>query len=76
MRSEADWRTVCAIIKLTSVRPEAAPLGYEGLSVAIASPGALSGDSYLPLLETCLQYLERYKQASGLGVGRAGHALP
>ncbi|KAL4436787.1 hypothetical protein ABPG75_003926 [Micractinium tetrahymenae] len=62
VRSEADWRTVCAIIKLTSVRPEAASLAYESLSVVCSNPRALSGDSYMPLLETCLQYLERYKQ--------------
>lgn len=62
VRSEADWRTVCAIIKLTSVRPEAAPLAYESLSVVCSNPRALLGESYVPLLETCLQYLERYKQ--------------
>ncbi|PRW57821.1 ARF guanine-nucleotide exchange factor GNOM-like [Chlorella sorokiniana] len=62
VRSEADWRTVCAIIKLTSVRPEAAPLAYECLSVVCSSPRALSGEAYLPLLETCLQFIERYKQ--------------
>jgi hypothetical protein len=32
--------------------------------VVCANPRALSGESYQPLLETCLQYLERYKQQS------------
>lgn len=139
VRTEADWRTVCAIIKLTSggveqgrlptkrlfkptyvvceadhvhistcgtaqlfarlrrhfsappqllvrnsylamqnrkdaapapvraVRPEAAPLAYESLSVVCSNSRALSGESYLPLLEMCLQYLERYKQVGGFG---------
>ena len=49
---------------LPAVRPEAAPLAFECLSVVCANPRALSGESYLPLLETCLQYLERYKQQS------------
>ena len=47
-----------------AVRPEAAPLAFECLSAVCANPRALSGESYLPLLETCLQYLERYKQQS------------
>lgn len=44
------------------MRPEAAPLAYECLSVVCGSPRALSGEAYLPLLETCLQFIERYKQ--------------
>ncbi|KAI3425868.1 hypothetical protein D9Q98_007841 [Chlorella vulgaris] len=62
VRSESDWRTVCAILKLVSVRPEAAPLAYDCLSVACNNSQALSADSYMPLLEACLQFLERYKQ--------------
>lgn len=45
-----------------AVRPEAAPLAFECLSVVCGSPHALSGEAYLPLLETCLQFIERYKQ--------------
>lgn len=62
VRSEADWRTVCALLRLTSVRPEASALAYESLSVAIGTPGTLTGASYLPLLEACLQYLQQYKE--------------
>ncbi len=54
----------CLSACLPAVRPEAAPLAFECLSVVCANPRALSGESYLPLLETCLQYLERYKQQS------------
>ena len=45
-----------------AVRPEAAPLAFECLSVVCGSPHALSGEAYLPLLETCLQFIERSKQ--------------
>lgn len=51
-----------------AVRPEAAPLAYESLSVVCSNPRALLGESYVPLLETCLQYLERYKQVRMVGV--------
>ena len=51
------------------VRPEAAPLAYESLSVACGTPRALSGEAYLPLLETCLQFIERYKQVGWLASG-------
>lgn len=37
-------------------------MAYESLSVACGTPRALSGEAYLPLLETCLQFIERYKQ--------------
>ncbi len=50
-----------------AVRPEAAPLAFESLSVVCSNSRALSGESYLPLLEMCLQYLERYKQVGGFG---------
>ena len=43
------------------MRPEAAPAAYEALAVVCGNPRALTGESYMPLLEACLQYLERYK---------------
>ena len=61
IRSEGDWRTIAGLIRMTSARPEAVPAAYEGLKLACRDPGALSGESYMPLLETCLQLIDRYK---------------
>ncbi|KFM23960.1 ARF guanine-nucleotide exchange factor GNOM [Auxenochlorella protothecoides] len=64
IRSEADWKTVCALVRLTSLRPEAAPAAFEALSVAVHDPRALSTRSFPPLLETCLHFVERYRAPS------------
>jgi brefeldin A-resistance guanine nucleotide exchange factor 1 len=61
IRTEQDWRTIAALIRMTSVRPEAVPAAFEALSVACRDPAALSSESYMPLLETCLQLIDRYK---------------
>ena len=83
IHSEADWRTVCAVLRLASQRPEAAPLAFEALSAACTDRATLSAEAYMPLAETCLQFIDRYKQARR--AGRAwlylpccllGHTLP
>lgn len=62
IRTEADWRTVCAIIAPASLRShQAAALGFECLSEVCNEPRALSAESYMPLLECCLQYTDAYK---------------
>jgi brefeldin A-resistance guanine nucleotide exchange factor 1 len=61
IRTEADWRTISALIRMTSARAEAVPAAFEALSVACRDTGALSAESYMPLLETCLQLIDRYK---------------
>ena len=61
IRTEADWRTICGLIRLSSANPEAVPLVYEALSVACRDSSALSGESYMPLLETCLNLIDKYK---------------
>lgn len=63
IHTEADWRTIAALIRLTSARPEAVPAAFEALSMACRDPGALSSESYMPLLETCLQLIDRYKRS-------------
>lgn len=55
---------MCALVRLTSLRPEAAPAAFEALSVAVHDPRALSTRSFPPLLETCLHFVERYRAPS------------
>ena len=64
IKEEEQWKTVCSLIKLTSVRPEAAPLAFECLSKCCRDSSALSAASYMPLLETCLGFIERYKKGN------------
>lgn len=61
VRTEAGWQTVAALIRQTAVRPEAAPAAYEALSIACRDPAVVSAESFMPLLETCLQLIDRYK---------------
>lgn len=61
IKSEADWRTIASIIRLTAARAEAAPAAFEALSVSCRSADTLSAQSYMPLLEVCLQLIDRFK---------------
>jgi hypothetical protein len=61
IRGEAGWRTACALVRLAAARPEAAPAAFEALGVVCRDGEALGGDAYLPLLETCLQLIDRFK---------------
>lgn len=65
VRTEAGWQTVCAIVRLTSLRPDCVALSYESLAVACRNPAALTAASYMPLMETSLQFITRYKQVWG-----------
>ena len=69
VRTEADWKTVRAIVRLTSQRPNVAGLAYECLAVVVRDPRAITPVSYMPLLETSLQFIVRYKQV-GRSVSR------
>ena len=61
VNTESGWRSVTALIRHAAQRPEAAPAAFEALSIASRSPEILSGESYMPLLEVCLQLIDRYK---------------
>ena len=45
IHSEGDWRTVCAILRLASQRPEAAPAAFEALAAACQDRSALSAEA-------------------------------
>lgn len=59
--SEAEWRTIAALLRNASNRPEALPGAFEALNNACRDSAALSSESYMPLLETSLQLIDRYK---------------
>ena len=61
IRSEDDWRTITLLIRKTSMQSEALPLAFEALNISCRSASTLTAESYLPLLETCMQLIDRYK---------------
>ncbi|PSC74405.1 ARF guanine-nucleotide exchange factor GNOM isoform B [Micractinium conductrix] len=65
VRSDTDWRTICAIYKnVNAVNPEAAAVAFEAFALAARNPAALSADSYMVLLETCIEQFDKVKQVS------------
>ena len=53
------WRTVCALIMLTELHPEAGPTALQGLAAA-AAPDALTEPAFLPVLQACAVVVERH----------------
>ena len=61
VQTESGWRTVTVLIHNTAQRQEAAPASFEALNIACRNPAIVSGESYMPLLEVCLQLIDRFK---------------
>lgn len=61
IKTEHDWRTVLALLRIASMKPDAVPLVYESLSAACHDRYIVRAESYMPLLETCLLLIDRYK---------------
>jgi brefeldin A-resistance guanine nucleotide exchange factor 1 len=66
IKTEHDWRTVLALLRIASMKPDAVPLVYESLSAACQDKYMVRAESYMPLLETCLQLIDRYKGGSDI----------
>lgn len=66
IKTEHDWRTVLALLRLASMKPDAVPLVYESLSAACQDKYMVRAESYMPLLETCLHLIDRYKGGSDI----------
>ena len=62
IKDETQWHTVCSLIKMTSVKPESAPVALEALNVCCKDP--VSSACYQPLLETCMAFVEKYKKTN------------
>jgi hypothetical protein len=52
------WKTVCALIAVTSLHPEAAPVSLNALA-AVARPSVLSSVAFTPVLEAVVSCVER-----------------
>lgn len=58
IRSAHGWRTVCALIAVTCLHPDAAPTALNALA-AVSRPPALSRAAFLPVLESIVSCVER-----------------
>ncbi|CAL8465729.1 g5265 [Coccomyxa elongata] len=58
IRSAHGWRTVCALITVTCLHPDAAPTALNALNAVARSP-ALSNNAFMPVLEAIVTCVER-----------------
>jgi len=63
IRSVHGWKTVCALIAVTSLHPEAAPVSMNALA-SVARPSALSPVAFTPVLEAVVSCIERNAKVS------------
>ena len=53
------WRTVCALIMLTELHPDAGPVAIQALAAAAAAD-TLTVPAFLPVLEAAAAVVERH----------------
>ena len=58
IRSVHGWKTVCALIAVTSLHPEAAPVSMNALA-SVARASTLSAVAFTPVLEAVVSCIER-----------------
>lgn len=64
IRTETGWRTITILIRISSSREEALPYSLQALQLACRNPEAVTIESYIPLLETCLQLIDAFKSGN------------
>ena len=69
IRSVHGWKTVCALIAVTSLHPEAAPVSMNALA-SVARASTLSAVAFTPVLETVVSCIERNAKVSCHWVSR------
>ena len=61
IRSETGWRTIAILIRISASREEVLPYSVQALQLACRNSEAITTESYIPLLETCLQLIDSFK---------------
>ena len=64
IRSARGWKTVCALINMTALHPEASQASFEAFSLVCKDEKLLSGSNFAPCLETALVFLDRHAKVS------------
>jgi hypothetical protein len=63
IQSVRGWRTVTALISMTALHPEAAPLAFDALS-AMVRADTLSPAAFQPALDTAFHFAERHSKVT------------
>ena len=63
IRTAHGWKTVCALITVTSLHPEAALTSLAALN-SIVRPPALGVVAFAPVLETIVTSVERFAKVT------------
>ena len=63
IRSAHGWKTVCALIAVTSLHPQAAPVSMNALA-SVARASTLSAVAFTPVLEAVVSCIERYAKVA------------
>ena len=61
IRTETGWRTIAILIRISASREEVLPYSLQALQLACRNPEAITVESFIPLLETCLQLIDAFK---------------
>ena len=60
IKSARGWKTVCALINMTALHPEASQASFEAFSLVCKDDKLLSDSNFAPCLETALVFLDRH----------------
>lgn len=64
IRTETGWRTIAILIRISASREEVLPYSLQALQLACRNSEAITVESYIPLLETCLQLIDAFKSVN------------
>jgi len=59
-RSARGWKTVCALINMTALHPEASQTSFEAFALVCKDDKLLTPANFAPLLETALVFVDRH----------------
>ncbi|DBA68573.1 TPA: hypothetical protein ACH3X2_013515 [Trebouxia sp. C0005] len=60
IRSARGWKTVCALINMTALHPEASQTSFEAFALVCKDEKLLTPANFAPLLETALVFVDRH----------------
>ncbi|KAL3131638.1 hypothetical protein ABBQ38_007935 [Trebouxia sp. C0009 RCD-2024] len=60
IRSARGWKTVCALINMTALHPEASQTSFEAFALVCKDDKLMTAANFAPLLETALVFVDRH----------------
>lgn len=64
LRSARGWKTVCALINMTALHPEASQTSFEAFALVCKDDKLLTSSNFAPLLETALVFVDRHAKVN------------